>query len=69
MVIGNLLHNAHTAQQLIAGAVEQLPYARSCECASALKHALITRPEAIPPDVRRDLDPLVGRYLSTPEPA
>jgi 5'-methylthioadenosine phosphorylase len=67
MVIGNLLQNARTAQQIIAGAVEQLPYVRTCECASALKYALITRPEAIPADVRRDLDPLVGKYLAAPE--
>jgi 5'-methylthioadenosine phosphorylase len=63
MVIGNLLQNAKTAQQIIAGAVEQLPFARTCECASALKYALITRPDAIPAQVRTDLAPLVAKYL------
>jgi 5'-methylthioadenosine phosphorylase len=63
MVIANLVQNARTAQQIIAGAVEQLPYERSCECASALKFALITRPEAIPEDVKKQLAPLVGKYL------
>jgi 5'-methylthioadenosine phosphorylase len=67
MVIGNLMQNARTAQQIIAGAVQQLPYERTCECASALKYALITRPEAIPADTRRDLEPLVGKYLPAPE--
>jgi 5'-methylthioadenosine phosphorylase len=65
MVIGNLLQNARTAQQIIAQAVSGLPYPRSCECASALKYALITRPEAIPAQVRQDLAPLVGKYLPT----
>jgi 5'-methylthioadenosine phosphorylase len=69
MVIDNLLQNARTAQQIIAGAVEQLPYARTCECATALKFALITRPEVIPVDIRRELEPLVGKYLPAPEPA
>ncbi|HET9569017.1 MAG TPA: S-methyl-5'-thioadenosine phosphorylase [Vicinamibacterales bacterium] len=65
MVIANLLQNAKTAQHIIANAVEGLPYERTCECASALKYALITRPDAIPPQVRQDLAPLVGKYLQT----
>src|SRR5829696_4745935 len=63
MVIGNLTQNAKTAQQIIAGAVDGLPFERTCECASALKYALITRPDAIPPETARDLAPLVGKYL------
>jgi 5'-methylthioadenosine phosphorylase len=63
MVIANLMQNAKTAQHIIANAVEALPYERTCECASALKYALITRPDAIPPQVRQELAPLVGKYL------
>jgi 5'-methylthioadenosine phosphorylase len=63
MVIANLMQNARTAQQLIANAVEQLPFERTCECASALKYALITRPEAVPEAVRAELAPIVGRHL------
>jgi 5'-methylthioadenosine phosphorylase len=65
MIIANLIQNAKTAQQIIAGAVDSLPYARTCECASALKYALITRPDAIPAQTRQDLAPLVGKYLQT----
>jgi 5'-methylthioadenosine phosphorylase len=63
MIIGNLTQNARTAQQVIANAVDALPFARACECASALKYAIITRPDAIPADVRETLAPLVGKYL------
>jgi 5'-methylthioadenosine phosphorylase len=63
MVIGNLMQNAKTAQQIIAGAVDRLPFERTCECASALKYALITRPDVIPAETARDLAPLVGKYL------
>ncbi len=63
MIVANLMQNARTAQQVIAGAVEQLPFPRTCECASALKHAILTRPEAVPADVKRDLAPIVGKYL------
>ena len=64
MIVANLMQNAKTAQQVIASAVDALPFARTCECASALKHALITRPEAIPAEARLRLAPLVGKYLS-----
>jgi 5'-methylthioadenosine phosphorylase len=65
MVIANLVQNAKTAQRLIAKAVEELPFVRSCECATALKYALITRPDAIPAQVRQNLAPLIGKYLQT----
>jgi 5'-methylthioadenosine phosphorylase len=63
MVIANLLQNAATAQQIIAADVDRLPFERTCECASALKYALITRPEAIPAETLKDLAPLVGKYV------
>ena len=64
MIIGNLTENARNAQQVIAEAVAVLPFERTCECASALQHAIITRPDAIPPEVKRELAPIVGKYLT-----
>jgi 5'-methylthioadenosine phosphorylase len=52
------------AQQVIAGAVAALPFERTCECATALKYAIITRPDAVPDEVKRELAPVVGKYLS-----
>ncbi len=63
MIIANLTENARNAQQVIAEAVAVLPFERTCECASALQHAIITRPNAIPPEVKRELAPIVGKYL------
>jgi 5'-methylthioadenosine phosphorylase len=51
------------AQAVIAGAVGRLPFERTCECATALKHAIITRPDAVPSETLRNLAPLVGKYL------
>ena len=48
----------------IAEAITKLPVARSCECGSALKFALITRPEAVPAQLKKDLAPIIGKYLS-----
>jgi 5'-methylthioadenosine phosphorylase len=63
MIIANLTQNAKTAQQVIARAVEKLPFERTCECASALQFALITRPDAIPESTKRELAPIIGRYV------
>lgn len=63
MVIANLMHNAKTAQRVIADTIERLGTDRPCGCKDALATALITRPDAVPASVRRELAPLVGRYL------
>jgi 5'-methylthioadenosine phosphorylase len=63
MIIANLTQNAKTAQQVIAAAVEKLPFDRTCECAAALRFALITRPDAVPEQTKRTLAPIVSRYL------
>src|SRR5262245_48799954 len=64
LIIANLTQNAKTVQQIIATAVDRLPYARTCECASSLKFALITRPDAVPAETKQNLAPIVGKYLS-----
>ena len=63
LIVANLTQNARTAQEVIASAVETLPFDRTCECATALKHALITRRDVVPVDTRRNLAPLVAKYL------
>ena len=63
MIVANLTQNAKMAQQVIANAVDSLPFERTCECATALKYAIITRPDAVPADTRRELAPIVGKYL------
>jgi 5'-methylthioadenosine phosphorylase len=63
MIIQNLVANAQTAQAVMADAVARLPYERTCECAHALQHAILTRPDAVPAQVKRDLAPLISRYM------
>ena len=63
MIVRNLLHNAETAQRVVRMMVERLPPERTCGCATALESAIITRPEAVPPETRQKLAPIVGKYL------
>jgi 5'-methylthioadenosine phosphorylase len=70
VVIGDVLRilsqNVANAQRVIAETVPRLQHPRTCPCARALEHAIITDRARIPEAIRRDLDILVGKYLSPP---
>ena len=63
-IIKNLVANAATAKGVLRAAVKGLPdVARRCECASALSHALVTAPELVPAQIKRELAPIIGKYI------
>ena len=64
LIIANLLQNAATAQKAIAEAVGRIDGPRTCECASALASALITRPEFVPEQTKAELAPIIGKYIT-----
>jgi 5'-methylthioadenosine phosphorylase len=67
VVIGDILRilndNVAMAQRVIAATVPQLPAQRTCPCARALEHAIITDRARIPDAVKRDLALIIGKYL------
>ena len=63
MIVEILHANAAMAQRAISNLPARLPSDRSCPCASALRNAIITRPDAIPAGTRDALDPIIGKYL------
>jgi 5'-methylthioadenosine phosphorylase len=63
LIIANLLQNAATAQKTIAEAVGRLTSARTCACKDALATAIITRPEHVPEQTKRELAPIIGKYM------
>jgi 5'-methylthioadenosine phosphorylase len=63
LIIQNLTENAKMAQQVIARAVGAYRGPRDCGCGTALATAIITRPEAVPGDVKIDLAPIIGKYV------
>ena len=67
VVIGDVLRilsqNVSTAQRVIGAAVPHLRGPRTCACANALAHAIITDRAHIPDAVKRDLGILIGKYL------
>jgi 5'-methylthioadenosine phosphorylase len=62
-ILGVLGRNAETAKAVLRAAVRRLPIPRDCECATALKYALVTPADLVPEAVKRELAPIVGRYL------
>ena len=63
MVISNLMRTVDAAKVVIKKASGQLPQHRKCGCASALKDAIITARELIPPEKKEELALLIGKYL------
>jgi 5'-methylthioadenosine phosphorylase len=63
-VLANLARNASTAQAVLRAAVRRLPAEpRACECARALQNSLVTPAELVPEAVKRELRPIVGKYM------
>ena len=62
-IIRVLGKNAETAKRVLRAAVRRLPLPRDCECANALASALITPSDLVPEAVKRELEPIVGRYM------
>jgi 5'-methylthioadenosine phosphorylase len=63
MIVSNLMANAELAKLSIAEAVGRVPEERGCSCASALSTAIITSADAIPAGLKRELAPLIGKYV------
>jgi 5'-methylthioadenosine phosphorylase len=63
-VIEYLNRNSATAKAVLRATLRRLPQGRDCECARALRHALFTAPELVPAETKRDLAPIIGKYMS-----
>jgi 5'-methylthioadenosine phosphorylase len=64
-VLAYLAKNAETAQKILRNSI--VPAAnreRDCACSSALQYAIITQRTAIPEKVKKDLAPIIGKYVS-----
>ena len=63
LIIANLTQNAVTAQKTIADAVETISGARTCACRDALATAIITQAPLVPEQTKKDLAPIIGKYM------
>ncbi|MBV9494922.1 MAG: S-methyl-5'-thioadenosine phosphorylase [Acidobacteria bacterium] len=63
-VLTHLKTNAAMAQKILRATVPRIvERARDCACPTALQYAIITDPTMIPPRVKDDLAPIIGKYI------
>jgi len=62
-VLRILAQSSKIAKSAIRIAVKHLPRKRDCLCSTALKYALITGKKLIPEKTKKDLEPIIGKYL------
>ncbi len=62
-VLAILKENVQLAQHIIRRTIAYFPEGRSCKCATSLKDAIITERSRVPKKIRRDLKPIIGKYL------
>ena len=55
--------NVVLAKQVVHDVVPTLPASPGCGCGRALEHGIITDRAKIPARVKRDLAPIIGRYV------
>ncbi len=64
MVIKMLLANVALSKKIIQTAVRNINPERACRCGRALQNAIVTNPSHISRKAKKDLDLLIGKYLS-----
>jgi 5'-methylthioadenosine phosphorylase len=62
-VLRILAESSKTAKRAIREAIKHLPDARQCVCATALQYALITDKKMISQQTKKDLEPIIGKYI------
>jgi 5'-methylthioadenosine phosphorylase len=62
-VLRILAKSTKIAKSAIRNAMKHLPEKRECICTTALKYGLITGKKFIPEKTKKDLEPIIGKYL------
>ena len=63
IILDILRHNIDTIKRIIKLTVPRIPEQRHCECATALKNAIVTDLKLIPAEQKEKLNLLIGKYL------
>ncbi len=64
LIIDNLKYGITKTKQILRTSIMEIPQTRDCFCATALKKALTTSPQYISAKAKRDLNLIIGKYLS-----
>jgi 5'-methylthioadenosine phosphorylase len=62
-VLAVMKHNIETSKAMIREAVRSLSAARTCACGEALLNTIMTPEKLIPARTKKDLAPIIGKYI------
>lgn len=62
-VLAVMKHNIETSKSMIRQAVLMLSGERACGCGESLRNTIMTPVKLIPAKVKKDLAPIIGKYL------
>ena len=63
VILETMQKNVATVKEIIKLAVKRIPDKRDCPCATALSIALVTDAKTVPPEVKKKLNLLIGKYM------
>jgi len=62
-IIATLNQNATNAQNVLREGIKNLPSTRTCKCANALAHAILTDRKVVPAKTKKHLAAIIGKYI------
>lgn len=63
MIIANLNNNVSNAKKILKAAIAQLGKLNHFSAEGALKYAIMTQRDVIPPKIKKDLNIIIGKYV------
>ncbi|MCK5576974.1 MAG: S-methyl-5'-thioadenosine phosphorylase [Dehalococcoidales bacterium] len=63
VILDTMRRNTETAKRIIKLAAGRMPQRPDCRCSTALKGAIVTAPEAMPPAQKKKLGLIIGKYI------
>jgi 5'-methylthioadenosine phosphorylase len=63
MVMENFHKNVDRAKAIIKRVIRDFPDIRGCRCQAALQNAIVTDKTMIPESLKKDLQPIIGKYI------
>jgi 5'-methylthioadenosine phosphorylase len=67
MILTNLWKGVDAVKRILSLLLPSIPEKRDCACVDSLKYAIVTDPKHIPEMKRKELEPLIGKYLGRQE--
>ncbi len=64
MVMQNFFKNVENSRKIIKKVIRDIPEDLGCSCSCAVANAIVTDKKLIPAKVKKDLQPIIGKYIS-----